>query len=136
MESKLANREREAFQHRLTKALASAGCKPTPSTFAREFNLRADGAKVTVHGARKWLKGESFPTQERVHVLANWLKVSAEWLRFGDGPNWGVGAANDSGGIPHDEVVLLGDFRRLDERSQAVVKDLIVSLLKNHSLRK
>lgn len=136
MESKLVSEEREAFQHRLTKALVSAGCEPTPSAFARQFNLRADGAAVTVHGARKWLKGESLPTQERLHVLARWLNVSPQWLRFGDGPAGDTGAANDSAGIPHDEAVLLGDFRRLDERSQSVVRDLIASLLKHHSLRK
>lgn len=62
MDSKLVNEERQAFQCRLTEALLSVGCKSTPSTFTREFNLRADGAAVTVHGARKWLKGESFPT--------------------------------------------------------------------------
>lgn len=136
MESKLASKEREGFQHRLTQALVSAGYNTSPSTFAREFNLRADGAVVTVHGARKWLKGESLPTQERIHILARWLNVSAHWLRFGESPGEGVGAANDAAGIPHDEVLLLGDFRRLDERSQAVVKDLIASLLKHHSLRR
>lgn len=91
---------------------------------------------MSVHAARKWLMGESFPTQERLKVLATWLKVSPQWLRFGENSGGRIGAANDDTGIRHDEAVLLGDFRRLDERSQAVVKDLISSLLKNHSLRK
>lgn len=78
--------------------------------------------------------GDSVPTQERLHVLARWLNVSPHWLRFGEaGPTeW---AANDAQKIPHEEVLMLSDFRRLDERSQAVVRDLIGSLLRHHALR-
>lgn len=135
MESKLANDERDEFQNRLITALSNAGCKATPTAFAREFNLRADGATVTVHGARKWLVGESLPTQERLHVLARWLNVSPQWLRFGDGDKTDI-SANDCAHIPHEEMILLGDFRRLEQRSQAVVRDLITSLLTHHALRK
>lgn len=136
MNAKLVSVERNAFCKRLSSALVAAGCEPTPTAFAREFNVRAVGMSVTVHGARKWLVGEAFPTQARVHALARWLNVSAQWLRFGEDPGGGAGtAANDEGLIPHSDILLLSDFRRLDERSQAVVRDLIGSLLKNHGLR-
>lgn len=79
---------------------------------------------------------EAFPTQERLHVLARWLNVSPQWLRYGDESRGIAAAANDKKLIAHDEIVMLGGFRRLDERSQAVVRDLIGSLLKHHSLRK
>ena len=136
MDSKLASNERNEFKNRLAIALDKAGYKVSPTALAREFNLRADGAVVTTHAARKWLVGEAFPTQERLHVLARWLNVSPQWLRFGEGETEFANALNDSNNLPHAEVILLGDFRRLDQRSQAVVRDVIASLLKHHSLRK
>ena len=90
---------------------------------------------MTTHAIRKWLMGEAYPTQERLHVLARWLGVSAQWLRFGEGPKEPMMAANEKGLIPHNEIVLLSDFRRLDEGSQAVVRDLVRSLLTHHTVR-
>lgn len=135
MDSKIARTERQEFCERLTSAIAAAGCTPAPTALAREFNLRADGAAVTVHAARKWLVGDSFPTQERLHVLARWLNVSPQWLRFGEAPEHPPLAANDVSTIPHKNVLMLADFKLLDERSQAVVLDLIHSLLRHHGLR-
>lgn len=136
MDSKLAYCEREEFRARLMSALKAAGMDTSPSAFTRQFNVRADGAAVTPHGARKWLLGESLPTQERLHVLARWLNVSPEWLRYGDTTGKPPAAANDQPLIPQDRIMLLNDFARLDERSQNVVRDLIESLLTHHSLRK
>lgn len=136
MDSKLASNERMEFCERLTKALLEAGVTPKASVFTREFNHRADGATVSVHGARKWLLGEAIPTQERLHVLASWLKVSPQWLRFGEHSAGGDIAANDKELFPHEEVLLLTEYRRLEPDSQAVVRDLISSLLTHHALRK
>lgn len=135
MDSKIASETRNDFSKRLHEALASAGCSATPTAFAREFNPRADGASITIHGARKWLMGESFPTQERLTILARWLNVSAQWLRFGEGEKQADTAANDPARLPLDHVLLINDFERLDERSKAVVRDMLASLLKHHSLR-
>lgn len=129
MDLKIANTERLEFKNRFLRALTDAGVEPRAAVLAREFNLRANGATVTSYAARKWLCGEAFPTQDRLHVLAGWLKVSPQWLRFGNDADEEIQASNDLRMIPHDEVILLGDFRRLDDRSQAVVRDLIRSLL-------
>lgn len=134
MESKLASIERQEFCARLVSALMAAGCPTAPTALARGFNGRAGGAAVTVHGARKWLTGDSFPTQERLHVLARWLNVSPQWLRFGEPPEPSL-ALSDASAIHHKEVLLLDDFSRLDENSQAVVRELIGFLLKHYSLR-
>lgn len=131
----IADVERNLFSVRLSDAMLSRGVSPSPSVLAREFNPRADGAAITVHGARKWLMGQAVPTRERLHILARWLNVSPTWLLFGEGQQEGNGAANDPAQLPFAEVVLLNDFRLLDERSRQVVRDLIASLLKNHSLR-
>lgn len=135
MDSKIASDGRTEFRHRLSDALAAVGVKASATALAREFNPRADGAGVTVHAARKWLKGEAFPTQERLSVLAGWLNVSAQWLRFGEGSMETGTAANDPARLPLREVVLLNEFRLLDERSQEVIRDMVASLRKHHSLR-
>jgi transcriptional regulator with XRE-family HTH domain len=133
---KLAHFERAHFKDRLEKALSDAGVDARPTKFAREFNLRAGGLVVTVPGVRKWLLGDAFPTQEKLNILAKWLAVSPQWLRFGDDPVEDSPVVKHADVILRGEAVLLGDFRRLDEHSKAVVRDLISSLLAHHSLRK
>ena len=73
--------ERLEFSERLQRALRNAEYSPSsPTELAREFNLRFAGQSVTVHAARKWLQGESIPTQDKLRALASWLDVPADWL--------------------------------------------------------
>ncbi|WP_310451847.1 hypothetical protein [Sulfuritalea sp.] len=77
--------EREDFSRRLMEALARVGDDgSSPTRLAREFNRRYPGAPVTLHASRKWLNGEALPAQDKLRVLAEWLGVTPEWLRFGD----------------------------------------------------
>jgi transcriptional regulator with XRE-family HTH domain len=76
--------ERESFSERLQQALKNAHYSPdSPTRLAREFNIRFEGRPITVHAARKWLVGEAIPTQEKLRMIAQWLGVPADWLRFG-----------------------------------------------------
>jgi hypothetical protein len=136
MYSKIAQEERTDFCHRLTGSMVAAGYQATVSVLMKEFNPRADGAAVSLHGARKWLIGTAFPTQERLHVLARWLNVSPQWLRYGEGESDDGVAANNAHNLELREVILLNDLRRLDEGSQQVVRDLVGSLLKHHGVRR
>jgi hypothetical protein len=131
----IADVQRTLFSERLAAAMLSRGVAPSPTTLAKEFNPRADGASITVHGARKWLMGQAVPTIERVHILSRWLNINPTWLLFGDGPKEGADDANDPAQLPLHEVLLLNEFRCLDERSQQVVRDLVASLLTNFALR-
>lgn len=83
---KNSEHERMEFSQRLQTALSKAGYAPdSPTQLARAFNARSQNRPVTVHAARKWLVGEAIPTQEKLRLLSDWLNVSTEWLRFGDG---------------------------------------------------
>lgn len=62
--------------------------------------------------------------------------AQAQWLRFGEHSAGGDIAANDKELFPYEEVLLLTEYRRLEPDSQAVVRDLISSLLTHHALRK
>jgi hypothetical protein len=38
---------------------------------------------LAAHAARSWLLGTSMPRQDHLRILASWLKVSPDQLRFG-----------------------------------------------------
>lgn len=75
--------ESQAFAERLRKALEGMGIRPSPTLVANEFNLRYWGRSITPHTARNWLLGQALPTQDKLVVLAEWLQVSPDELRFG-----------------------------------------------------
>jgi hypothetical protein len=43
-------------------------------------------AKASTQATHKWLSGESMPSRSNMLAIAEWLKVRAEWLAYGEGP--------------------------------------------------
>lgn len=124
--------ERRAFSERLQEALRKADYSPdSPTQLAREFNLRSGGSPITVHGARKWLMGETIPTQEKLRILAQWLGVPAEWLRFGDdaGPGADGNGASPGFRLEPGELAIIENMRRLDDKHRQIVQALIRMLV-------
>ena len=74
---------RKKFAERLKAALEQAGYAAKPAVLEREFNLRYWGKPVTLHGVRRWLRGESIPTEDKMLVLAQWLNQDPSALLFG-----------------------------------------------------
>lgn len=127
--------ERESFSERLQQALKNAHYSPdSPTRLAREFNIRFEGRPITVHAARKWLVGEAIPTQEKLRMIAQWLGVPADWLRFG-GPE-SPSEPGDTGGAARFEsadVKLIADLQRLDEHHRQLAREFIRMLVRvNH----
>lgn len=77
-------KQQDLFSKRLALALDVKGVPLSPTILQREYNSRSNQPPITVHAARKWLMGQAIPTQDRVQILAEWLNVSASWLRFGE----------------------------------------------------
>jgi transcriptional regulator with XRE-family HTH domain len=130
--------EREDFSARLQQALRDADYSPeSPTQLAREFNIRFPGRPITVHAARKWLMGEAIPTQEKLRTLAQWLGVPAEWLRFGgtrqELPPY-IAHNGDSitlnSRFESDDVKLIADLQRLDERDRQIAREVIRLLVR------
>jgi transcriptional regulator with XRE-family HTH domain len=125
-----AKNERLAFAQRLTQAMKQNGYAPDRiSAVTREFNLRFKDSNVTVHAVRKWLLGEAVPTQEKIQVLADWLGVSAHWLRFGESP-----ASHEALSVAEEstrDLKIIAEFRKLDAVGKTIVESLILSLLKH-----
>ena len=125
--------EREAFSQRLREALGRIGDDgSSPSRVAREFNRRYPGRPVTLHAARKWLQGEALPAQDKVRVLAQWLGVSAEWLRFGDGGKPAPGVCEP--GVTGVDFDLAREVAALSRAHQGVVRALVKALRKSETV--
>ena len=124
--------ERLAFSERLQQALRNAEYPPnSPTQLAREFNLRFGGNPVTVHAARKWLQGESIPTQEKLRALASWLDVPADWLRFG---NTEVKKGSGVAASPVDAKVV-GLLQQLDEHHRTIAHEMLRALVRTSKKR-
>lgn len=131
-----SSNERESFSQRLQQALKNAHYSPdSPTRLAREFNIRFEGRPITVHAARKWLVGEAIPTQEKLRMIAQWLGVPAEWLRFGGAEDGG--AAGEAGGSPSRfesaDVKLVADLQRLDDHHRQIAREFIRMLVRVNS---
>lgn len=128
-----AERERLAFSARLQQALKNENYAPdSPTQLAREFNIRYNARPVTVHAARKWLIGEAIPAQAKLRLLAQWLGVSAEWLRFGEGAANSSGASNSPqlAAFTRKEFAIIENLRRLDSEQQQLILKLVMNLAK------
>lgn len=124
--------ERESFSERLQQALKNAHYSPdSPTRLAREFNIRFEGRPITVHAARKWLVGEAIPTQEKLRMIAQWLGVPADWLRFGgpEAPGEAVEAGN-AARFESADVKLIADLQRLDEHHRQLAREFIRMLVR------
>jgi transcriptional regulator with XRE-family HTH domain len=137
-----ASIEREDFSERLQQALRNADYSPdSPTQLAREFNVRFSGPPITVHAARKWLVGEAIPTQEKLRILAQWLGVPAEWLRFGgDGlqvQRHADGSTSESSPrFESDDVKLIADLQHLDEHHRMIAREVIRMLVRLNNRQK
>lgn len=124
--------EKAAFSQRLTRALKDAKIEAvSPTVFAREFNRRYSGKSVSTYAARKWLTGESIPTQDKLRLLAVWLGVSAEWLRFGETPAaTELGARQDHAIYNSPDYELLHSFNLLSKEHKLVAREVILALMR------
>jgi transcriptional regulator with XRE-family HTH domain len=131
-----SSNERESFSVRLQQALKNAHYSPdSPTRLAREFNIRFDGRPITVHAARKWLVGEAIPTQEKLRMIAQWLGVPADWLRFGGAESKAANgeSLNSLARFESVDVKLLADLQRLDEHHRQIAREFIRMLVRvNH----
>jgi hypothetical protein len=69
--------------------------------------------------------GEAIPTQDRIQVLAEWLNVSASWLRFGED---GIDHNQKTKDMTAQEWRLVEGFRRLTEKQKASLLALVLAI--------
>lgn len=130
--------EKAAFAERLKLALTRSRKRINTATeLALQFNLRHPNDPVTQQAAQKWLSGAACPTPDKIDTLADWLGVSAHWLRFG-APN-DTNRKRNSGKrqltpqpnistLTTDENRLMERFRQLTPHQQILITDLVIQL--------
>ena len=129
LEGPKVSNERARFQARLARTLHNCGyAHDSPTVLAREFNFRFSGRPVTIHAARKWLVGESMPTQDKLRILAQWLGVTAEWLRFGDAAQEAGTTLRTPAPKNSDEGRLLANLLELDPYHRRLAHDFVTML--------
>jgi transcriptional regulator with XRE-family HTH domain len=121
------SREKLAFAKRLSDAMVAAGHEAKPAVLEREFNTRHWGKPMTLHGVRRWLRGETLPSQDKLRTLAEWLKVSPQDLQYGQAhrvesphPRWDAG-------VGYQDREIFEAFLRLPVPQRKVVREVILA---------
>ena len=118
--------EKADFGTRLCEALQRQGVPLRPSVLEREFNRRYWGRPVTLQAVRRWMRGEAIPAQDKLQVLAEWLKVEPQVLRFGEAAMQAVQSAQQRWEIlNYAERETLDAFLRLPPEQRKVVQQVI-----------
>jgi hypothetical protein len=122
--------ETQAFSERLRRALESAGIRPSPTLVANEFNQRYWGKSITPHTARSWLLGVSIPMQDKLKVLADWLQVSPEELRYGvaAAPHRVQEGGLDASTLNMQNREMLKRYLGLSAEDRKTVRDVVAAL--------
>lgn len=122
--------ESKGFSDRLRLALKGIGIRPSPTLVANEFNLHYWGKSITSHTARNWLLGKSIPMQDKLRVLAEWLHVSADELRYGTVA--GTFRVQDSGAelpaLTMQDRDMLAKYMALSVADRKTVCDVVLAL--------
>ena len=123
------------FAERLRKAMQAAGYAPRPAVLEREFNSRYWGKPMTLHGVRRWLLGETLPSQDKLLVLAEWLAITPQVLLFGDGVVQRVEQRRSrwDQGVGFEEREIFEAFLRLPVPQRRVVREVILAFARAYS---
>ena len=119
-----AELERAQFAQRVKTALAARDIPTSATALQRTYNERYPELAISVHAARKWVMGESIPTQARLRAVADVLQVSATWLRFGEEL-----ATSKNKSLSVQEHMLVQQFRRLSDTQRTHVLALVQSVV-------
>lgn len=126
--------DKKLFADRLREAMQAAGYEPKPAVLEREFNTRFWGKPMTLHGVRRWLRGETLPTHEKLLVLASWLGVTPQYLHYGDEIQHKVQErrARWDSGIGYEDRDIFEAFLKLPIPQRRVIREIILTFAKVH----
>ncbi len=115
--------------------MQAAGYAPRPAVLEREFNSRYWGKPMTLHGVRRWLLGETLPSQDKLLVLAEWLAITPQVLLFGDGVVQRVEQRRSrwDQGVGFEEREIFEAFLRLPVPQRRVVREVILAFARAYS---
>ena len=119
------------FAFRLRQAMERCGYPPRPSVLEREFNTRYWGKPMTLHGVRRWLKGETMPSNDKIKVLAEWLGEAPQDLGFGEGSSMKLEVkekqARWGAAYGYQDRELMEAFQSLPVAQRRLVREVILT---------
>lgn len=126
--------EKKDFSHRLRQAMTDAGYTPSPSVLEHEFNLRWYGRSISNQAAWSWLNSKAIPTQDKVQLLAEWLNIEPEVLRFGSAVRQSVQARRQrwDEGIGYLERETFDVFLQLPAPQRKLIREVILTFAQVH----
>jgi transcriptional regulator with XRE-family HTH domain len=127
--------EASAFAERLRSAIKGVGIRPSPTLIANEFNLRYWGRSITPNTVRNWLLGRSMPTQDKLRVLADWLNVSPDSLRYGAQEQRQHATDNGVPPLAMQDREMLQRYLSLTTLDKKLVCDMVAALVIAASVR-
>lgn len=122
--------EKTEFSERLKMAMAAAGYPVRPIVLEREFNTRYWGHPVTVQAVRRWMNGQAIPAQDKLQILAEWLRIEPHVLRFGEEPITAIREKRQrwDEGIGYQEREVFEAFLNLSAAQRKAVREIILGL--------
>jgi transcriptional regulator with XRE-family HTH domain len=126
--------EKIEFSNRLRQAMADAGYAASPSVLEQEFNLRWYGRSISNQAAWNWLNSKAVPTQDKIQVLAEWLKVEPEVLRFGEAVRHSVQEYRQrwDEGVGYLERETFDAFLQLPAPQRKLIREVILTFAQVH----
>lgn len=96
----------------------------------KNFNSRYWGQSVSFQAVSRWLRGEAIPSQEKLQVLADWLKVEPHVLRYGEQAIKNIRAKQKrwDEGIGHQEREIFETFLALPAPQRKIAREVIEAL--------
>ena len=128
--------EKARFAQRLTEAMELAGYPAKGAVLEREFNQRYWGKPISLQAVCRWLRGEAIPSQDKLNVLAEWLQVEPQALRFGDESIQKVRTAKSSvdAAVSYAEREVFEAFLKLPADKRKIVREVILAFAKAQQL--
>ena len=114
--------------------MVEAGYQVRPSVVEREFNLRWHGTSISTQAAWSWLNSKSIPAQDKIQVLAEWLKIEPEVLRFGDTVRQSVQQHRKrwDEGVGYLERETFNAFLKLPAPQRKLIREVILTFAQVH----
>jgi transcriptional regulator with XRE-family HTH domain len=127
--------EKIEFSNRLRDVMVKAGYAASPSVLEHEFNLRWYGRSISNQAAWGWLNNRSIPTQEKLQVLAEWLKVEPQVLRFGEAVRNSIQQQKQrwDEGVGYLERETFDAFLKLPAPQRKIIREVILTFAKVHA---
>ena len=123
------NTTKQNFAQRLIKAMMALGLEPKPAVLERQFNLHYSGEPMTLHGVRRWLRGETLPSQDKLISLAEWLRIPPDELRYGAEIKTEIIQARErwDEAISYQEREVFEAFLALPAPQRKIVREVIIA---------